>query len=175
MGSVIIIWKSRILLYKGNYFTVTMVVGILVAVCAGIAICHTHHKRQRINAFKREYVAHNGPLSKEEWKQLCHEHKQARKAEKHARKAERHTRRADRRGCCWRTSLPAALPAPPAPALAPAPEMDVKYAYDNGDGDMAEKYFQAPSQRVIQIPVQGPDEPPAYMMPGSMTALPEKM
>lgn len=152
-----------------------MVVGILVAVCAGIAICHTHHKRQRINAFKRDYVAHNGPLTKEEWKQLCHEHKQARKAEKHARKAERQMRRADRRGCCWRTSsLPAALPAA-APASAPAPEMDVKHA-NGGDGDMAEKYFAAPSQRVIQIPVQGPDdEPPAYTMPGSMTAPPEKM
>ncbi len=143
-----------------------MVVGILVAVVAGVAICHTHHKKkQRLDAFQREYVARNGaPLTKEEWKQLCREHKQARKAEKHARKAEKHMLRADRRGC-WRTSLPAG-PAPAGEQTVPE-KMDVKYATD---GDM----FAAPSQRQIRIPVQGPEEPPAYM-PGSMTAPPEKM
>ncbi|EGX95508.1 hypothetical protein CCM_00162 [Cordyceps militaris CM01] len=141
-----------------------MVVGILVALVAGVAICHSCHKKhQRIDAFKRNYEAHNGPLTKEQWKQLCHEHKQALKAEKHARKAEKHMRRAEHRRGCWRTSLPA----PVTPAA--FPEMDVKYA--DADGFPVDPAM--PTQR-IQIPVQGPDEPPAYMQ-GSVTAPPEKM
>ncbi|XWW95257.1 hypothetical protein V2A60_003212 [Cordyceps javanica] len=151
-----------------------MVVGILVALCAGVAICHSCHKKQRINAFKRDYEAHNGgALTKEEWKQLCRDHKQAVKAEKHARKAEKHMRRAERRGCCWQTSLPSSQAAAMSPAA--APEKDVKHA--DGDLMLATTYGGAapPSQRQIQIPVQqGPDEPPAYIR-GSMTAPPEKM
>ncbi|KAJ3473698.1 hypothetical protein NLG97_g10177 [Lecanicillium saksenae] len=143
-----------------------MVLGILVAVAAGIAICHTHHKKQRIDGFKSEYMAQHGrALTKEEWKQLCREHKQAWKAEKHARKAEKHMRRAERRGC-WRTSYKAL----PATAAAPAPAPETKFE----GGNVYTTYNTQASEKTIQIPVQGPDEPPAYM-PGSMTAPPEKM
>lgn len=143
-----------------------MVVGILVALCAGIAICHTHHNRQRrMRDFKSQFAAENGrTMTKAEWKQLCREHKQAWKAEKHARKAEKHMRRAERRGC-WRTSYPA-LPA----AQGASPDMSVRYA----DGNVYRTFGVPTSGEKIQIPVQGPDEPPAYM-PGSMTAPPEKM
>lgn len=134
-----------------------MVLGILVAVAAGIAICHTHHKHQRINNFKKGLVGPDGaPLTKQEWKQLCREHKQALKAEKHARKVDKHLRRAERRGC-WRTSLPA-LPAP-------APTQDVQYP--NGDvyttyiGEEKKGLVHGPGVR--EIPVQGPDAPPAYI------------
>ncbi|OAA62189.1 hypothetical protein ISF_05198 [Cordyceps fumosorosea ARSEF 2679] len=140
-----------------------MVLGLLVALAAGVAICHSCHKRhQRVDAFRHEYEAHNGaPLTKAEWKQLCREHKQALKAAKHAHKEEKRMRRHG----CWRTSVPASFPAP-------APGMDVKHSYEEAPMD----YNAAPrlSDKAIQIPVQGSDEPPAYV-PGSMAPPPEKM
>ncbi|KAM3455280.1 hypothetical protein MY3296_002468 [Beauveria thailandica] len=151
-----------------------MVVEILVAVAAGVAICHTHHKRQRINdALRRDYEARNGPLTRDEWKRLCRDRKQAAKAEKHARKAEaKHVRRG-----CWRTSVPESAPPQqqqqPAPVVtAQAPEMDVKYdivgAKDDG-------YAARSGDERIWIPVRGPgEEPPAYM-PGTETVPREKM
>ncbi|KAJ6785319.1 hypothetical protein PWT90_04612 [Aphanocladium album] len=151
-----------------------MVVGILVAVCAGIAICHTHHKKQRIESFKREHLGENHDgraLTKQEWKQLCREHKQAWKAEKHARKAEKHMRRAERRqgGCCgWRTSHKA-LPAPA--AAASPPQMETRFE----NGNFYTAHGAQPSEKLIHIPVQGPEEEPPAYMPGSMTAPPEKM
>jgi hypothetical protein len=146
-----------------------MVVEILVAVAAGVAICHTHHKKQRINdALRRDYEARNGPLTKDEWKQLCRDRKQAAKAEKHARKAEaKHMRRG-----CWRASVPA-QPAPVVTAQAQAPEMDVKY--DNVSARDDGYYAPTSGDKRIWIPVRGPEEEPPAYMPGTGTVPPEKM
>ncbi|KAM3515371.1 hypothetical protein MY11210_000933 [Beauveria gryllotalpidicola] len=144
-----------------------MVVEILVALAAAAAICHTHHKKQRINdALRRDYEARNGAaLTKDEWKQLCRDRKQAAKAEKRARKAEaKHMRRG-----CWRTSVP---------AQAQAQEMDVKYDDDNVGAKDDDGYAPASGDGRIWIPVRGPEEeeeeePPAYT-PGTVT-VPQKM
>ncbi|KAM3486972.1 hypothetical protein MY8738_000098 [Beauveria namnaoensis] len=147
-----------------------MVVEILIAVAAGVAICHTHHKKQRINeAFRRDYEARNGPLTEDEWRQMCRDRKQAAKAEKNARRAEAK----DRRRGCWRTSVPA--PQPPAPVVtaAQAPDMDVKY--DNVGAKDDGNYAPMSGDTRVWIPVRGPgEEPPAYM-PGTGTVPPEKM
>ncbi|EJP65822.1 hypothetical protein HC256_003408 [Beauveria bassiana] len=150
-----------------------MVVEILIAVAAGVAICHKHHKKQRINeAFRRDYEARNGPLTEDEWKQLCRDRKRAAKAEKHARRAEAK----DRRRGCWRTSVsapaPQQQPAPVVTAQAQAPKMDVKYddlgARDDGYAPMSD-------DKRIWIPVRGPEEEPPAYMPGTGTVPPEKM
>ncbi|OAA40864.1 hypothetical protein BBO_05921 [Beauveria brongniartii RCEF 3172] len=140
-----------------------MVIEILVAVAAGVAICHRHHKKQHINeALRRDYEARNGPLTEDEWKQLCRDRKQAAKAEKHAQRAEaKHMRRG-----CWRTSVPAPV------VTAQAPEMDVKY--DNV-GAKDDGYAPMSGDERIRIPVRGPEEEPPAYMPGTGTVPPEKM
>ncbi|KAJ2962726.1 hypothetical protein NQ176_g10916 [Zarea fungicola] len=147
-----------------------MVVGVLIAVAAGIAICHTHHKKQqRFHAFKEEYIMQRGgdtvPMTKQEWKQVCHEYKQARKAEKHARKAERHMRRAERQAS-WRTSLPMSGGGEPMSPFATRGEPEVALA----KGNMSTTYNwqdekQQHQYQQREIPVQGAeaDEPPSYV------------
>ncbi|PQK09982.1 hypothetical protein BB8028_0002g03060 [Beauveria bassiana] len=138
-----------------------MVVEILIAVAAGVAICHTHRKKQRINeAFRRDYEARNGPLTEDEWRQLCRDRKQAAKAEKNARGAEAK----DRRRGCWRTSVP---------AQAQAPNMDVKY--DNVGAKDDGNYAPMSGDTRVWIPVRGPEEEPPAYMPGTGTVPPEKM
>lgn len=145
-----------------------MVVGLLVALAAGVAVCHSAQKKKRMEAYKAAYGCEKGQLTKQEWKQLCREHKQARKTEKHLRKAERHLRRAEGRGCCGKRSCATGPPVTQIGAM-PADAMghgfvDEKHMHDN----VFSANIGGEGQR--EIPVMAADEPPAYQ-----TALKEKM